>query len=332
MGKISFWLHNARHISLPQSLLPAVTAVCVGAASGSFSWPAAVLSVFGVAFAHLGMNLADDAFDYTIRSGETRQALASEGIRARVVKYPYLSSGEADMRQLLAVTALFLGLAACCGFAVALLRGWEILWFALAGFVIGFSYSGPPLRLGFRGFGECVIFLMFGPLLMTGTFYAVSGSLSSEILWLSVAVGLLVTNIIYSHSVMDAEPDLKMGKHTLAHLMGSEKGQLVMAGMINFLPYILVATGVVLEQLHPAYLSVFLVLPLSVWLVGSLRDFLRGKQVEPVVRPWMGPMRDFEKYRQAGIGWFMIRWLAARNIVTFFCLIILLVSLSLSLL
>lgn len=332
MGKISFWLHNARHISLPQSLLPAVTAVCFGAASGSFSWPAAVLSVFGVALAHLGMNLADDAFDYRIRSGETRQELASEGIRARVVKYPYLISGEATMGQLLCVTAVLLGLAACCGVAVALMRGWEILWFALSGFVIGFSYSGPPLRLGFRGLGEWVIFLMFGPLLMTGVFFAVTGSLSSDIVWISVAVGLLVTNIIYSHSIMDAEPDLKMGKRTLAHLMGSAKGQLVMSGMINFLPYVLVATGIVLEQLHPAYLAVLLVLPLSIWLVGSLRDFLQGKQVEPVVRPWMGPMSDFEKYRQAGIGWFMIRWLAARNIVTFFCLIIILVSLVLSLL
>ena len=39
-------------------------------------------------------------------------------------------------------------------------------------------------------------------------------------------------------------------------------------------------------------------------------------------RWFMGPMGNFDKYRQAGIDWFLIRWLLARNIVTFFCLII----------
>lgn len=330
MGKISFWLHNARHISLPQSLLPAFTAIAIGGASGNFSWAAAILSAAGVACAHLGMNLADDWFDYREHSGEIRQKHASEGIRARMVKYPYLTSGEATTGQLLAVTALLLGTAACCGIGVALIRGWEIMWFALAGFVIGLSYSGAPLRLGFRGLGELVIFLMFGPLLMTGTYFAVCGTVSADIIWLSAAVGLLVTNIVYSHSIMDAEHDIKAGKYTMAHLMGSGKGRLALSCIINMAPYILVAAGIAFRQLHPAYLAVYAVLPLSVWLVLSIRDFISGKPADISVHPWMGPMGDFERYRQAGIDWFMLRWLVARNIVTFFCLLVIIVSIILS--
>ncbi|MDE5731803.1 MAG: hypothetical protein K2H95_02020, partial [Bacteroidales bacterium] len=60
-----------------------------------------------------------------------------------------------------------------------------------------------------------------GPLMMTGIYYAVTGTLDWKILWLSAAVGLLVTNIVYSHSVLDSVPDRKMGKKTMAHLMGS---------------------------------------------------------------------------------------------------------------
>ncbi len=332
MGKINFWLHNARHISLPQSLLPAFTAVAVGAASGHFSWSAAVLSVIGIAAAHLGMNLADDWFDYKVHSGEIRQKHASEGIRARMVKYPYLTSGEATTGQLLAVTFLLLGIAACCGIAVAVMEGWGVMWFALAGFLLGMSYSGGPLRLGFRGLGELVIFLMFGPMLMTGTYFAVCGGISPEIIWISCAVGLLVANIVYSHSIMDAEHDLKAGKYTMAHLMGSRRGQLGLSGFINFAPYLLIAAGVCLKQLHPAYLAVFLTLPLSIWLVGSLRDFVYEKPVEIVIKPWMGPIGNFDGYRKAGIDWFMLRWLAARNIVTFFCLIIIVASIILSVL
>ena len=37
-------------------------------------------------------------------------------------------------------------------------------------------------------------------------------------------------------------------------------------------------------------------------------------------------MGDFEAYRKAGVDWFLLRWLVARNIVQFFCLIIIIVN------
>lgn len=329
MNKVSFWLNNARHISLPQSLLPTLTAVAVSGYGGSFSWIAAILSVIGVICAHLGMNLADDWFDYKEQSGEKRMKHASEGIRARMIKYPYLTSGEATPGQLLAVTSVLLLIAGICGVAIAFVRGWQVLWFALAGLIIGLSYSGWPLRLGFKGLGELVIFLMFGPLLMTGVYFAITGTIGADIILLSVAVGLLVTNIIYSHSIMDAEHDIKAGKYTMAHLMRNGKGQIALSICINFLPYLLILGGVIAGQLHPAYMAVVILVPLSVHLVKSLDDFVNHRPADMTIRPWMGPMGDFGKYKAAGIDWFMIRWLTARNIVTFFCLIIIVTSLIL---
>lgn len=329
MNKISFWLNNARHISLPQSLLPTLTAIAIAGASENFSWVAALLSVIGVVCAHLGMNLADDWFDYREHSGEMRIKHAADGIRARMIKYPYLTSGEATPGQLLAVTSILLLIAAGCGVAIAFIRGWEILWFALAGFIIGMSYSGWPLRLGFRGLGELVIFLMFGPLLMTGVYFAITGTIQFDIILLSIAVGLLVTNIIYSHSIMDAEHDIKVGKHTMAHLMRNAKGQIALSVCINFLPYILIIGGILAKELHPAYIATLILMPLSVYLVKSLNAFVNHRDVDMTIKPWMGPMGDFDKYKAAGIDWFMIRWLTARNIVTFFCLVIIVVSIIL---
>lgn len=327
MGKIRFWFNNARPISLPQSMLPALTAVALSSGTGEFSWIAALACVIGVMFAHLGMNLLDDWFDYYKGSGEARQKVTSEGFRGRMVKYPYITSGEATPKQLLVATGVFLAIAALMGCVVIAIRGLMILWWMLAGFLIGFSYSGGPLKLGFRGLGEMVIFIMFGPLMMTGVYYAITGTVSPKIAWLSIAVGLLVTNIVYSHSVLDSVPDKKMGKFTMAHLMGSDKGMLYLSGVLNVLPYVLVAAGVALGQLHPAYLAVVTVMPLSIWLVKSLSDFVYKKDVPVQTRWWMGPMGDFEKYRAAGIDWFLLRWLTARNIVQFFCLIAATVSL-----
>ena len=323
---ISFWLNNARPISLPQSLLPALTAVALSYGGGEFNWIAAILSVFGVILLHLGLNLLDDWFDYKVGSAEARAKVADEGFRGRMIKYPYLTSGEATHSELLRAVAVFMSLAALTGIGVVALRGWNILWWMAAGLIIGISYSGGPLKLGFRGLGELVIFLMFGPLLMTGVYYAVTGTLDWKIICLSVSVGLLVTNIVYSHSVLDAVPDQKMGKKTMAHLMGSAKGQIAFSAVLNTLPYAIVAAGVVFGDMHPAYLAVFLVLPVSIWLTRSLNDFANGREVKTEPKKWMGPMGDFEKYKAAGIDWFLLRWLTARNIVTFFCTITIIVN------
>lgn len=324
---LSFWLNNARPISLPQSLLPALTAVALSYGSGEFNWIAAVLSVIGVIVLHLGLNLLDDWFDYKVGSAEARTKVADEGFRGRMTKYPYLTSGEATHQQLLRAVAVLLSFAALIGIGVIALRGWKIIWWMLAGGIIGVSYSGGPLKLGFRGLGELVIFLMFGPLLMTGVYYAITGTLDWKIVCLSVAVGLLVTNIVYSHSVLDAEPDRKMGKKTMAHLMGSPKGQIAFSVMLNTLPYLIVAAGVIFRHMHPAYLAVFLVMPVSLWLVSSLNDFVNGREIKAEPKVWMGPMGDFDRFRKAGLDWFIIRWLTARNIVMFFCTILITVNL-----
>ena len=100
-----------------------------------------------------------------------------------------------------------------------------------------------------------------------------------------------------------------------------------LSSVLNLLPYILVIAGVILGQLHIAYLAVLLVLPVSVWLVKSLSCFVSHVDVPIVTKWWMGPMGDFDRFRKAGLDWFMLRWLVARNIVQFFCLIAAVVSL-----
>lgn len=325
MGNFRFWFNNARPISLPQSMLPTLTAVALSY-GGNFSWIAAIVCVFGVAAAHLGFNLLDDWFDYRAGSGEARQKVANEGFRGRMIKYPYLTSGEATPKQLLKVSFLYLAFAALMGAVVIFVRGWDIVWWALAGLVIGISYSGGPLKLGFRGLGELVIFIMFGPLMMTGIYYAVTGHLTWMIAILSVAVGMLVTNIVYSHSVLDSVPDKKMGKKTMAHIMGSKRGQIAFSAFLNVTPFLIVVVGVILGYLHWAYLAVLAVLPVALWLVKSLNDHVNDKEVLTEPKFWMGPMGDFEKYREAGIDWFLLRWLTARNIVQFYCIIICVVN------
>ncbi|MDR1592732.1 MAG: prenyltransferase [Prevotellaceae bacterium] len=326
---IATWVVNARWIALPQSVLPALLAIAMAARTDDFSGWMAVIALLGIICAHLGMNLADDYFDYQVKSGEVRTTMASEGMRARIAKYPYLTLGHATVKELRVAIGIFLLLAVICGCVVLFFRGLPTLWLMLTGGFLGISYSGKPFHLSYHGWGEPVIGVMFGPLLMTGIYYASCGQFDIDLALVSVMVGLLVINIVYSHSVLDIEADRKMNKKTFAQILRTDRAQLIGSAVFNFVPFLLMLVGVACGWLHVGFLLVFLLLPMAISLFRSLEQFVHHKEADLTIRFWMGPMGKWDDYCKFGVGWFMFRWLQARNMIMFFCLILILVNLVL---
>ena len=348
MSTIGSWIKNARSIALPQSVLPCLTAVVLCIGQDGFLWWLAVPVVLGICAAHLGMNLADDYFDYK-HDSRTRADISSTSVRARMEKCHYLGEGKATVSQLGWAIVGFLGFAALMGgiaFAAQwILHGWQaamgIIIYAVLGLIVGINYSGKPLELGFHGLGELVIGLMFGPLLMLGVQAALTGTLFSwPMLCMSVAIGCMVTNIVYVHSVMEVNADAELGKMTFARLLfeakkrkGEEmKGKRLMVIFIGFfaiVPFILLGLGIAIGWWSPWYLLTLVTLPMSVFLIHSTRLFAYGLPRNDTPRWWMGPMGDWDNYVKAGMDWFLFRWLLARNICTFFCLVLMIIHIVL---
>jgi len=302
-----------------------VLSLCLASSEGGFSIWFGLLALLGVVVGHLGLNLFDDYFDYRKKRQDYRTAMVHEGFRARISKCTYLTSGQATVGQLLTVACIVCGIALTLGALLFYFRGMPILYLALTAGLLGISYSGPPLRLSYYGLGEAVIAVMFGPLAMTGVYYAASGVFSPLILFVSLPVGLLVCNIVYVHSILDYEPDKKAGKHTLAVLLGNRKFMLVALAVILFFPYLIIAYGAI-KYISPYYLLVFLCLPIAIALFSSMIAFVRDPKARPVRKAWMGPMARWEKIVAGGIDWFMLRWYMSRNLLTVFCLIIIIAS------
>ncbi|MDR0977079.1 MAG: prenyltransferase [Prevotellaceae bacterium] len=328
MKTLVFWLNAARKTALPQSVIPAILALCMAVKADSFSLPLALLAVVGVAAAHLGMNLFDDYFDYRKKgSVAIREELAGAGFRARLGKCNFILSGEATARHYLVAACTFCGVAVVLGDIIAYYQGVEVFWYVLIGGFLGIFYSGYPIRFSYYGLGEVLIGIMFGPLLMSGVYYAATGTQDLAVWWVSVAVGLLVANIVYTHAVMDYEPDKGIGKMTLAVLIGGKRGMMAASALLTFLPYVVMVTGVVWSVLPVSFLLTLLTLPMAVGLFRRMRLFTRDERTESLTpRFWMGPMENWELIRTAGIDWFMIRWMLSRNLLSIFCLIILILS------
>lgn len=331
MNTLKFWIKNARDIALPQSILPALLAVSMAAVHPDFSWWPALVALFGVVCAHLGFNLADDYFDYRHNDVEARKKVTAEGFRTHMEKCHYIESGEATPKELLMAMCAFLAVAGVAGGVVWWFRGWPVAVLTLAGLLLGISYSGKPLELGYHGLGELVIGVMFGPLLMIGMQFAACGVFDDKIVWVSAAVGLLVTNIVYSHAVLDLKADAQAGKMTFARLLRTRGAMLSFSGLFNLLPFAILIVGVAVGQLHWAYLSVLPLLPMGIYLIYSLAAHLNDQTIPFEPRWWMGPMGNFELYRRHNMDWFLIRWLVARNLVTFFCLVLAVVNVVLAL-
>ena len=330
LEKIRFWLDNARPVALPQSVMPAVTALFLAAVEDNFSWWLGVLAVLGGCLAHLGMNLADDYYDYKKVQTGFRDSLAREGIRARTVKCPYIVSGEATLKQTLIAAVTFGILALIPGCVVILFRGWPVLVIVAAAVFLGESYSGNPLRLSYRGLGEPDIGVMFGPLLMMGVYYAACGHLSLHLIIPAICMGLLVTNVLYVHSVLDIEADKKAEKATLAVVLKSNGARIAALFLILFVPYILTIAAVLTGGFSAWYLLVFVTLPMAIHLFLSVREHTIDPK-KPVVRKAIGgPMANWDLICQGGLDWFMYRWYMARNLLTAFALVYWAVSLVLA--
>lgn len=333
MSTLRFWLKNSRNISLPQSALPCLTAIVLCIGQDGFVWWLAFPVLLGVCAAHLGMNLADDYFDYR-HDSRLRSDLSSTSIRARMEKCHYIRSGETTVHALGKAVAGFLCFAASMGLIAVvaqwLLHGWQavmgILLYALLGLLVGINYSGKPLELGFHGWGELVIGLMFGPLNMLGVQAAMTGTIFSlPMLCMSIGIGCLVVNIVYVHSVMEVNADAELGKMTFARLLRKPTWRIAFVAIFALMPFVMLALGIGLGWWSPWYLLTVVTLPMSVYLIYSTHHFVYGLPCADTPRWWMGLMGKWDDYVKAGIDWFLIRWLLARNICTFFCLILMIV-------
>ena len=329
------WIEHARPRSLMQSMMPAVLATICAIGSKKFNILCGFAAILGVVCAHLALNLADDWFDYRIDMMGDRDKVIRQGFRAMSVKYPYFTDGSETPRSAAAAIATFGGIALTCGLGIFIYRtvgcgfggaqgSWIILAITAACAFLGMFYSAPPLKLSFRGLGEMVIGFFFGPLLMWGVYYSTAGSIDAGISFVSIPVGLLVLNILFTHSFIDMEGDAASNKMTFARLLGNRKLCLAASYIFTFVPFIMIVIAVATGVLHPIYLIVLLVIPRGIWLCHSLHcfsaDSSHKNEIPDQPYRWLGPMaKNWDIVREKGVDWFLMRWLCARNILSGFC-------------
>ena len=100
------------------------------------------------------------------------------------------------------------------------MHGWLVIVLGAAAIASAIAYTGGPFPLGYYGLGDLFVFIFFGLMGVAGTYYVQTGSVSAAAWWMSVPIGLMVTDILVVNNLRDLEHDRVAHKHTLAVLMG----------------------------------------------------------------------------------------------------------------
>lgn len=128
--------------------------------------------------------------------------------------------------------------------------GWVIV-LGLAGVLLAWAYSAPPLALMKHGMGEFAVALVWA-LVVIGADAVQRGSIFIIPVVTSVSYALLVANILLINGLPDAVADAKVGKRTLAVLLGP-RGAALTYLLISTLAHGWLAGGVwLLYQPDPA--------------------------------------------------------------------------------
>jgi len=272
MDLVSKWLIITRSCVFSMTLLSAFIGGMLAALDGMFSLGRLLLVTVGLLLAHAANNMVNDLFD--VREGiDTR-----DYPRASYALHPLLDglvSRNGLIAAILLCNLLDLGIAV----TLAVRCGWPVMLFAVAGLLTSVFYVAPPLKLKQRGLGELAIFLIWGPLMIAGTYYVLAGSAPVGVWLASVPYGLAVTTALMGKHLDKAEKDRAKKVRTLPVILGPGRAQAA-TGLLIWAFYLLVVALVVSGTLPWLALLTLISIPKATRFLTTLQQPMPGTPQE----------------------------------------------------
>jgi len=279
------WVIAARPQTLPAAAAPVIVGVGLAVRDGVFTPLPALAAFVGAALIQIGTNFANDYYD-AIQGADTDDR---EGF-TRVVASGLIEPAEVKRAMWLTFAAAIL-----VGTFLVYVGGVPILVVGLASVAAGIAYTGGPYPLGYHGLGDLFVFVFFGVIAVTGTYYVQAAALvgGGFPLWVpdgtvtlaaviaSLPVAAISTNILVVNNVRDVAEDAETGKRTLAVRFGyrfSRAQFLALLALAYLTPVWFFATGGGLAPLLP-----LVTLPLAVGTARTVVTETGGEALNPAL-------------------------------------------------
>ncbi len=204
-------LRTTRLPFLTATFVPVLLGLAIAARHGAFDIWTALLTLIGASLAHLAINVTNDIFDELSGADAANPNPTQFSGGSRVVYY-----GLVSMRQLATLAGGLYAAAIIIGLILLAMRpSMALLLIGIAGMLVGYSYTGPPLKLVYRGLGEIAVAIGFGPIMLLGAYAVQTGRVAVEPFVASLPVAILIALILYVNEIPDRRSDAAASKRTL---------------------------------------------------------------------------------------------------------------------
>ena len=209
-GNWRLWMEAARPRTLPAAVIPVLAGTALAGALGHAAYGSASICLGFSLLVQIGTNYANDYYDF-VQGADTAQ---------RVGPRRAVAAGLISPERMRAAMLFVFGAAFLVGLLLVRVRGWELLPIGVASILCGVAYTGGPWPLGYNGLGDVFVFLFFGLVAVSTTFYVQAGYVAPEAISVGAAIGLLAANILVANNYRDADTDARAGKRTLVVRFG----------------------------------------------------------------------------------------------------------------
>ena len=252
-GPVTRFLYAARSVILVISAQSALIAGLLAATDRRFETVPFILALLAFVVLHAISNLSNDYFGY--RRGHDTE----ESPRRRYTLHP-VASGAFTMRFLTVGLAVLVAIVAAIGVYFTELRGWGAVWLAIAGGVLLWAYDAAPRALKELGLGEVAAFVVWGPLMIGGGYYVITGVWSGMAFLASVPYGLGVASILIGKHIDQRAFDAAHQQRTLPVLLGANASRGLNIAVVLAM-YVAVAVGIGFGALSLAAVVVLVAAP-----------------------------------------------------------------------
>ncbi len=217
---ISRWLILGRVSVVVMTAISAVIGGLLAVRDDVFDAPLLVLVAVGLVLAHTGSNLVNDFWDFQHGIDTPDSPRTNYG--------PHPVAGEQhDLREFAFVTLIILAAATAIGVYLTATAGLWVLAFALSGAFVLLFYSGGPFPLKYIGLGELGVFIVWGPLMIGGSYYVMAQELPLWVILASVPYGLGVTTVLFGKHLDKLSFDASKGIRTMPIVLGERTARRV---------------------------------------------------------------------------------------------------------
>ena len=258
------WFLASRPWSFSMTAISVSVGGALAAIYGDFSWFLYLVTLAGTILLHAATNLINDYYD--VKSGVDTQEVATAQYRP----HP-LVEGKLEARHVRTAAYILYGLSTLIGIYLAATRGWELMWIGLIGAFASLTYTAPPLKYKYSALGEISVFLMWGPLMVAGSFFVQRQEFNINAFWISLPFGVLVALVLLANNIRDIAHDRDKGVLTLAIVLGQHKG-ILLYGTLVVVAYLGIILMSIVGPLYLWSLIVLASLPLAIRLLRQMKE------------------------------------------------------------